>query len=341
MLRFNIYNLLIIISFLAFTGCGEDVEEYVLESDAIYNANAATPLTFTNYLGNAENIHPKVLYFDKGWRGYEFWMAYTPYPLGKTDAENPCIAVSHDGIDWFCPPQLQNPLAFAPKDGYNSDTHLVYNEERDELEVWYRPYDIPSATDGIVRRISSDGVNWSEVETVFPTHTDKGMRLSPAVWIENGIYRLVYSNANDLYLTEGTMSKDGWIWSEPQTLDVNWGDLSPWHQDIIPDGFGGYHLVVCCYLPGENNNSADLYYVHLNSELKGDWEPAMILARGRYKDDFDKRSIYRSSLVRVGGMFYLYYSCIDNRWHRYLALSRGKNLFNLIGYGKELDTGGQ
>ena len=58
------------------------------------STNALTALCFKNYLGNTQNIHPKVLYFPEKWNGYKFWMAYTPYPKGKTDAENPCMAVT-------------------------------------------------------------------------------------------------------------------------------------------------------------------------------------------------------------------------------------------------------
>ncbi len=43
-------------------------------------------------------------------------MAYTPYPLGDTDAENPCIAASDDGLHWYAPANI-NPLALTPPTG--------------------------------------------------------------------------------------------------------------------------------------------------------------------------------------------------------------------------------
>lgn len=64
-------------------------------------------------------------------------MAYTPYPSGSTQHENPCIATSNDLRKWVVPVGLTNPLAFAPENGYNSDTHLVYRPDLDRLEVWW------------------------------------------------------------------------------------------------------------------------------------------------------------------------------------------------------------
>lgn len=158
------------------------------------SVNSDYALTFDNYLGNWENIHPKVLYFEEGWRGYNFWMAYTPYPEGNVITENPCIAASYDGIVWETPKGLTNPLAMPLADGYNSDTHLLYDDINDRLECWWRIYEESTKRDKLVRRISSDGINWTEQETVLPFWEPEAGRLSPAVWIEDGCYRMVYSN---------------------------------------------------------------------------------------------------------------------------------------------------
>ncbi|MCH5229084.1 MAG: hypothetical protein J1F12_03695 [Muribaculaceae bacterium] len=62
-----------------------------IAAQTVSSANAKDILKIENYLGNYENIHPKVLFFENGWNGYEFWMAYTPYPLGEVNSENPCL----------------------------------------------------------------------------------------------------------------------------------------------------------------------------------------------------------------------------------------------------------
>jgi len=119
-----------------------------------------------NYKGNFQNIHPKVLHFPGGLWGFKFWMAYTPFPYEWDQDENPCIAVSNDGENWITPPGLINPLAYAPANGYNSDTHLVWRQDTMSLECWYRPYNNLTTTGKLVRRVTSDGVNWSQQEDI-------------------------------------------------------------------------------------------------------------------------------------------------------------------------------
>lgn len=277
-------------------------------------------MDFNNYLGNSENIHPKVLFFENGWNGYEFWMAYTPYPKGATDAENPCIAVSHDGINWMVPSGLTNPLAPTPNDGYNSDTHLVYDEELDHLEIWWRPFHNPTEKDAVCRRVSSDGIHWSEKEVILDFGELKGLILSPAVWIYNNEYHILYSDGKELKLINAEKGNKKFKWSEPQVLPVDWGDLKAWHQDLVIDEYGNWDILVCAYGPGGNNNAADLYHIKYYPSLNQATAPKIVLHRGFLGSGIDDRSIYRSSLVKVGDGYYLYYSSIDHSWSRHMVL---------------------
>lgn len=304
----------------------EDFNEFPPSS-----TNAQTALCFKNYLGNTQNIHPKVLYFPEKWNGYKFWMAYTPYPKGKTDAENPCIAVSRNGLDWSIPEGLKNPLAYAPQNGYNSDTHLLYDSDNDRMECWWREYDGKTNRDSFYRRISSDGINWDEKEKVLDFALPGVMRLSPAVWISDDVYKLIYSDGARLFCIESPRSQTGMRWSEPTELPIKWTGLHAWHHDVITDSNGDLELVVCAFGPGDNNNSADLYYVKVRKDLSEASQPVLILNRGINKNDFDYRSIYRSSLVYVEGQVYLYYSAIDNRWNRYMSFLHGPSVFELRG----------
>ena len=293
-------------------------------------ANSQYPLEFPNYLGNIENIHPKVLFFEDGWHGYNFWKAYTPYPLGSISAENPCIAVSNDGYNWTVPEGLENPLAFAPDGGYNSDTHLVYNADTDELECWYRAYDIETVTDYILRRVSSDGVEWGAPEVVMPAAESRVMRLSPCVWIENDRYRMIYSNGNYLFTTDA--SPDDWQWSEPVRLNVP-TTLHIWHQDVLVDpDSGAVEVLFTAYDNNGNNNAADLYYAVADSLFGEFCSPEMIIQRSSDPMAFDHRAIYRASMVKVHGEYYVYYSCIDRDWHRYMMLSTGSPIQDIVGF---------
>lgn len=295
------------------------------------SSNSECVLQIKNYLGNTQNIHPKVLYFTNGWQGYRFWMAYTPYPNGETAAENPCIAVSNDGIHWSEPHGLNNPLANARREGYNSDTHLVYDEAADRLECWWREYDIKKNRDQICRRTSSDGVNWNSREVILPYNETYKCRLSPAVWIESDYYNMVYSLGNRLMFIKAPYRGEDLHWSSPVEIPVDWKGLNAWHHDLIVGPDGNWELVVCAFMAGGNNNTADLYYVEISPDFNNVSGPDLILRRGKDPDDFDSRSIYRSSIVRVEDEIYLYYSSIDENWHRYMSLLRGHSVFELYG----------
>ena len=68
-------------------------------------------------------------------------MAYTPYPQGDDAKENPPIAVSNDLINWTTLINLDTPSETIPQERYNSDAHIVYNNELDRLECYWRYVD--------------------------------------------------------------------------------------------------------------------------------------------------------------------------------------------------------
>lgn len=322
------------------SACGQDeppMEFGVMVPVPADVPNARADLDLVNYLGNRENIHPKVLYFGDGWNGYRYWMAYTPYPSGLVAHENPCIAVSNDGIVWVAPEGLENPLVSMPEGGYNSDTHLVYNPGTDMLECWWRPCDESSGKlrDAFVRRLSSDGVSWDEPQMVLEWGPESRCRLSPCVSIVDGQYYAVYSDCVNLHDMWGDPTEDGGIiWHDERVMPVDRTDdrLVFWHQDMIIDDDRNVEMIVNAFTPDNNNNSADLYYIRYNlDEPDVISVPQLILARGTHIDDIDCRSIYRSSIVKVDDEYRIYYSSIDYSWHRHMSLTYGTDLSDLHG----------
>lgn len=89
------------------------------------------------YPNNA--YHPKLVDLGKEWNGYRFWLSYTPYPSGNDYYENPQIVGTNDLINYSEVKFTEPPLANYKKSvRYNSDSHLVYNEELDRLELFWR-----------------------------------------------------------------------------------------------------------------------------------------------------------------------------------------------------------
>lgn len=151
--------------------------------------------------------HPDVEYFENGFNGFKYWMAFTPYfgIVGSSgDAilyENPTIVASNDGLNWEEPRNIINPLQRRPsfKDGivrnnkdtlqgYWSDTDLLF--VNNHFELFYRGNNIStsslrrtcaksnnnerklvtSATRTIVKQESKNGIDWQPLEILYTSN---------------------------------------------------------------------------------------------------------------------------------------------------------------------------
>jgi len=135
-------------------------------------------------LVNSGMTHPKVLYIKNGWNGFKYWMAITPTfgPISlQTDPasyENPTIFCSNDGINWYQPSGIINPIdlpSTAPS--YWSDTDLILGNDG-YLYCIYRGNFMPASyvgkTGDAIRRVvvykkSKDGVNWGGRQYMYST----------------------------------------------------------------------------------------------------------------------------------------------------------------------------
>lgn len=234
-------------------------------------------VSIPTYDGSNQLTHPKVLYFPKGWNGYQYWMSMTPYPYEHDLYENPSIVVSNDGKTWNAPAGLTNPVSGIPSDvaagGHYSDPQLVMRGNT--MELWYRynpakvtalssnnnPF-IQSAGSTKIsnplkqpvskkiwrrannsiniyyRKTTTDGVHWTAAQKL---RQDRDGLLSMCVNYENGEYKTWYATyGGDLFSSE---SKDALDWSTPVrcTVPLPKGDES-YHQDMIKYGSDYYLL---------------------------------------------------------------------------------------------------
>lgn len=127
---------ILVISFL--TTVGATIWKMLLPDFSGSDGSAA--LDIRTYLdGKNQPTHPSVVDMGRAWNGWRYWMAYSPYPNANGAEENPCIAVSNDMLNWATPEGLYNPIAFNESTACDElkDPHILYNEDRDILEVWY------------------------------------------------------------------------------------------------------------------------------------------------------------------------------------------------------------
>ena len=285
------------------------------------NPHASNCLNIETYEGGQNQpMHPKVLYFENGWNGYKYWMAYTPLP--NEDNENPCIAVSNDMVIWTIPDGLENPLAFKPSTGgYNSDTHLVYRTDTNTLECWYRRIYTGVQKEELFRRTSTDGVNWTTEESCFISEGSITQNLSPSIIFEEGKYKMwTCSNSTTIRYYEGITGKD---FSKIRDIIFTYGSTAVWHQDVIHTA-NGYEML-------NYNNNGTLHYCKSDDNISYS-KPVLILEKTNNADDWCSQNLYRSSFFIKDGYYYIFYSGQKmNTLEWKIGLTRGANPYKLEG----------
>jgi hypothetical protein len=171
------------------TGPALTFHDFGLEAPVAQPVTPVVQLIVPTYEGSGEAVHPDVLRFPDGWHGWEYWMAFTPYPKGQEHYENPSIAVSHDGVRWEVPAGLENPVVARRRHGgFNSDPDLSYDAAHDHLVLLTR--EVRGGFNLISTLDSPDGVTWTAPRLLFrrPNHgiISPAMTLSadgaPTVW---------------------------------------------------------------------------------------------------------------------------------------------------------------
>lgn len=293
-------------------------------------ANAKHPLQIITYLNDNQITHPKVIYFADKWNGYNYWMAYTAYQNGASSNENPCIAVSNDGVNWLTPNGLKNPIVGTPSGGYNSDTHIFM--VGNTMHLWYR--EAIGETTTIYEHTSTNGVNWSERRIVQRFDSKVKDWVSPACIYENGMYKVWFGDVGRVF--KYVESSDGVNWVNERTLDLGFEDmgLKTWHYDVEKTDQGYEFLITAHKSPGESYDETELYHV-VSPDNETFSTPKKIIARSKKPVAFDNQAIYRSCMVKVEGVYMVYYSGwqkpYKGKFYRALGLSTGESLYELRG----------
>ena len=290
-------------------------EEYDLP-ESVRQANAAKPMRFRSYIKDTQNVHPKVLYFADGFGGHRFWMAYTPFPWYIDRYENPSIAFSDDGFVWT---NIDgNPIDDPKGNGYDSDPHLVYRDDLQVLECWYRhvgKYGRPPVEEVLHRRVSKDGVRWSEDERICGNYSGRyAMLLSPAILWNGAEYQLWSVNRENDYRIEYRTGTQAGELKKIRELDLKFeipGDpthYKPWHIDVIRDNGRYLMLVMCKEEAGSGPRRWDLFLAQSEDNVVYS-KPELVL-HGT-KNGWDNQ-MYRASIVRVEDEYRIYYSALNN-----------------------------
>lgn len=283
-------------------------------------AHAPAPLVTPTYDGSGQAVEPTVLFFPEGWQGHLYWMVMSPYPSGNNKLENPSILVSEDGQNWIVPPGLANPIAL-PEQGHLSDATAVYDDESDQILVYFLN-EVPGPTyeTSLLRTTSEDGVHWSPPQVLFSGQNTYSV--SPSVTKVAGTYYLwnVNSSAGCAAQTSTVnqrTSVDGVTWSMPQPVSLSQPGFVIWHFNMIPvPSEGQFMALVAAYPVGSNCGHTKLFFANSKNGLNWQTYPQPVMEAG---SSWDNGEIYRSSFVYdpAKALFRTWYSACDfaAEWH--------------------------
>lgn len=298
-------------------------EETMVDSGSkeILMENAPIPLNITHGSEYIETTHPSIVVFDdKPWNGYRYWMGLSPYPQGDDSKENPCIYASNDLENWEEPVGLENPISPMPENYergvvYNSDPDLFYNSDTDSLECWWRFVDDNSGLMIIYRKISSDGINWSQEEIVSLTGRKTVDHLSFSVLYEDHMYKMWSIGSG--YKVQYTQSKDAKNWDKLRTMEVPFrnSEMKPWHLDVIHTDIG-YEMIFVAFdrKNDPHRYHMNLYYANIvdNQSVS---DPVLIL-KPSSKESWDSDGLYKSTFFKdKSGTYHIIYSGISGSDH--------------------------
>lgn len=148
--------------------------DYTVPNDIINNFSLVQPSPRqidTPYFTNDQVVHPSIVEFYDGFRGYKYWLALTPYKDTNDVYENPCIYGSNDLINFELLDGFEQPLANKPDEssGHLSDVGLTYDPKTGELICfWRKTIKSPASKSSLWCRRTKDGVFWTDAEIIHP-----------------------------------------------------------------------------------------------------------------------------------------------------------------------------
>jgi PKD repeat protein len=228
-----------------------------------YDSSGNAYADILNKVGNYQGInvpdpygygqfdHPSVIYNENGIFGHKYWMLNTPYSGESKLRENPCLYYSDDGIEWFIPPNVVNPIDLTPSPNYNSDPELVFANNR--LFCYYREYTQDGSTDYIRLRTYDGSAVSDQIDVSGPAG------LSPSVLYDNGTFYMwiVNNHVSTPYTLQRWISNDGINWSNSTNMSISLSGKTVWHLDTLKRSNDPkiYGLLTFADLSGSNVNS--------------------------------------------------------------------------------------
>lgn len=295
----------------------------------IVEANDATTTHAINHLdiptsdGSGQNVHPSIVIAPNGisWNGYKYWLSTTPYPYSDVELENPEVIASNDGVTWVVPDGLTNPIYDWTGVGHNSDSDLMFYNNR--LYCYFNGrHDVAPIEIGHFVMSSSDGIDWGTYDLVSNKLISGSGGFSPAVLEESdGTFSLwnvtTYDNIRNLRRFKCD-TPDG-VFGEEQICTVNNLPINKamYHLDINKYGDKYHGLFTMGTAPSGGSNTS-IWFATSDDGITWECSDTVLLEKNT-SSSWQDGQIYRSSMLYEPDThtYKLYYSAlaVSGTWY--------------------------
>ncbi len=293
---------------LLFLSCNDSDHEFNLDDLPEHKE-----LQIPTYDGSFQAMHPDVIFFENGIDGHYFLMAFTPYPSGLNQYENPSVVVSDNGTDFYEESEGINPIAVTPSNGYNNDPDILYDPGTHSFFLYYNETFRPDSQN-IVIVTSKNRIQW-ERKSVVHYNFKKGQPfvLSPACVYSDSGYYLFYVNASVRFRPiQYLVSDNGLDWNLEDIHSIEYSfpsNLMPWHIDVFGEN-NNYYMLVCAPYP-----NTDLYLARSSDLFKWEFHQKPIIDHNTtFFGPCDR--VYRSSGIVRDDLLVVWFSYrrLDGTW---------------------------
>lgn len=309
--------IVIFVLVLVTTACSSATVKFVLQNDGAL-LSASSPQITPTYDGSGQVVEPSIYFFPSGWNGFSYWLIVNPYPNSDASKENPSILVSDNGSFWEVPPGLTNPIDL-PTTGHLDDSELFYDKASNQLWVYYLWEDLRGFSH-ILRKVSSDGVNWSPAQDLFKV-PDYNV-VSPTVDKIGNTYLMWTVNAGTVgcnaksTTTEYQTSTDGATSSAPHLVSISQAGYVIWHIEVryVPSK-KEYWMLSSAYPEGGQCGQNVLFFSNSSDGVNWTSYPKPTLG---VHSGWDSGEIYRSTFLFDSSqdMIKVWYSARGgSEWH--------------------------
>lgn len=212
--------------------------------DAIkFSKPANKTIVKTPYRPDDGVVHPHVIEFYNGFRGYRYLIKLEPYYNTQEAFENPCVYGSNDLVTLDLLDGFQQPLAERPisefGQNHNSDGVFTYDPRTGDLilvwrETWRNYQNTDNTYDALAMRKTKDGYLWTDKEYLLePRAVGTGFNTAAPGILYDPIkdeWHIYVGTGNSVqHYVKKELSKENW--QLPETIITPSG-FAPWHLDV-------------------------------------------------------------------------------------------------------------